>query len=265
MPTMRTTPPLKLYKSPLILVLAQIRFSPVLLIKDFIPVIQEELRKQKYSDYRAEQIQQVMFTGTDVKTEQTNRWVFASRDRRHAVIIAPDFVIYETSNYDVFETFLERFRPVLDLVQNKVGPDFAKQVGLRYVDLIRPTQTRTASEFLCEGLRGLPKEKLNVPSAFQQFTAQTPTPYGELNIRSLEGSYETILPPDLASSHIELALPSDPSEVCRTLDIDHISQSEVDFAPSALLDRLWDLHGPAADAFLAATTPEAIAFWKEEL
>ena len=164
--------PLKLHRSPLILVLAQVSFSPVLLIKEYIPAIQEELRKQRYSGYRAEQIQQVTFIGAEVKAEQTNRWVFESRDRREAVVISPDFVVYETSNYDVFETFLERFEPVLALLRDKISLDFAGQVGLRYVDLIRPVQGKTASEFLSERLRGLPKENLKATTALQQFIVQ---------------------------------------------------------------------------------------------
>ncbi len=254
--------PLKLYRSPLIIVLAQVRFSPVLLIKNYIPAIQEELRKQKYSGYRAEQIQQVTLTGAEVKAEQTNRWVFTSRDRREAVVIAPDFVVYENSNYDVFETFLERFEPVLALLREKISLDFAGQVGLRYVDLIRPAQGKSASEYLCESLRGLSKEALKATSTRQQFIIQAQTVHGELTIRSFETSGESMLPPDLASAHIDLGLTFDTDVLCRILDIDHISRTETDFDPSVLVKRLWDLHGPSEDAFLAATTPEAIEFWK---
>ena len=41
---MRTEPALKLERSPLILVLSQIRFSPVLKMADFVPDIQEKMR-----------------------------------------------------------------------------------------------------------------------------------------------------------------------------------------------------------------------------
>ena len=57
------------------------------------------------------------FTGAEVKAEQANRWV---RVQTAAVIIAPDFVVYETSSYDVFETFLERFERAA-LVRDKVS------------------------------------------------------------------------------------------------------------------------------------------------
>ncbi|MBM4090963.1 MAG: TIGR04255 family protein [Planctomycetes bacterium] len=261
---MRKRKPLKLHKSPLVLMLAQVRFSPVLLIKDYIPAIQEELRKRKYSDYRAEQIQQVMFTGSDVKAEQVNRWVFASRDRREAVILAPDFVVYETSAYDVFETFLDKFVPVLGLLREKVSLDFASHVGLRYVDLIRPAQGKAASQHLCDTLRGLSKDILKAASVRQQFVVQAQTACGDLTIRSFDASGESMLPPDLASAHVDLALPPDTSELCRILDIDHIGRAQTDFDTSVLVNRLWDLHGPSEDAFLAATTPEAIEFWKSK-
>ena len=261
---MRKRQALKLHRSPLILVLAQVRFSPVLAIKEYIPAIQEELRKHTFSGYRAEHIQQVTFTGADLKTEQTNRWVFASRDRREAVVISPNFVVYETSSYDVFETFVARFEPVLTLLKEKVSLDFAEQVGLRYVDLIRPAEGKPASDFLCESLRGLSKEKLKAISALQQFIIQAKTPQGDLAIRSFENSGDSLLPPDLASTHLELGVSFDEAEPCRILDIDHISRAQLDFEPSALVKRLWDLHGSSEEAFFAATTPEAIEFWKSE-
>ena len=39
----RTLPPLKLSKSPLVLVLCQVRFTPILAMADYVPRIQDHL------------------------------------------------------------------------------------------------------------------------------------------------------------------------------------------------------------------------------
>ena len=44
----RQNPPLKLRYSPLVMVLAQVRFSPVLKMADYVPAIQEKLRREGY-------------------------------------------------------------------------------------------------------------------------------------------------------------------------------------------------------------------------
>ena len=103
---MRKEPALKLKKSPLVFVLSQVRFSPILKMENYVPDIQEDLRKQGFPRYKKEDIQQVSFGGPDIRAERDNRWVFSSRDQTEAIVLAPTFVVYETTNYDVFETFV---------------------------------------------------------------------------------------------------------------------------------------------------------------
>ena len=256
---------MKLYRSPLILVLAQIRFSPVLKMEEYVPSIQAELRKQGFSWYRSEQIQEVIFMGSEVKAEPKKRWVFATRDRREAVILAPDFVVYETLQYDIFETFINQFKPVLELLKMQASLDFVEKVGLRYIDLIRPSDGKAANDFICESLRGLAKEQLNATAALHQFMIQANTPEGDLFIRSFENTGPDYLPPDLISTHMDFEVTIGEKELFRILDIDHISKTQnIDFDPTILIDKLWALHESSEEAFRAATTPEAIEFWKSK-
>jgi uncharacterized protein (TIGR04255 family) len=256
---------MKLLRSPLILVLAQIRFSPVLLMENYVPAIQEELRKQGFSWYRSEQIQQV-FLGNEVKTELKKRWFFATRERREAVLLTPDFVVYETTQYDIFETFLERFKPVLELIKINANLEFTDQVGIRYIDLIRPIDGKDASDLLCENLRGLSKEQLDTSEIRRTFMIQGVTPEGKLFIRSFENTGTDYLPPDLDSTNLNFSVSINENEVFRILDIDHIKKIEQvkDFDPDSLIEDLWKLHEFSEKAFLASTTSEAIDYWKSK-
>ena len=263
---MRKQPRLKLERSPLVLVLAQVRFPAVLKMHKHIESIQDALRSERFPRFNEEEIQQVTFGGPTPKVEQGKRWAFSSRDRTEAVIVAPTFVVYETSKYDVFETFAERFSPVLDLIREQTTTEFAEQVGLRYVDLIRPTDDMQASDFLRERVRGLSEDDLGAKHSHHEFVTQASTDFGQLRIRSSENTGPDFLPADLASTHLDFCLDPDElaGELYRVLDIDHIAKDEVDFTSDALIAKLWDLHEYSSKAFLAAATKDAINYWRTE-
>ncbi|HED12157.1 MAG TPA: TIGR04255 family protein [Gammaproteobacteria bacterium] len=262
----RKEPALKLERSPLAFVLSQVRFPAVLKMEDRVPDIQEALRKQDFPRYNKEDIQQVTFSGNELKAERDKRWVFVSRSRHEAVILSSNFVVYETSDYDVFETFTERFSPVLKLIADATTTEFVEQLGLRYVDLIRPTENKAACEFLRENVRGLSQEDLGASSLRNQFSTQAHTEQGDLFVRSFENTGPNMVPPDLVSTHLRFKTNPDDlkDELYRILDIDHISKGEFDFHPEDLIQKLWDLHEFSSKAFEAAVTEEAIEFWKRE-
>lgn len=258
---MRRQPSLKLEHSPLVFVLVQVRFPAVLKMSQHVPDIQESLRHAGFSKYVEEQTQQIVFA-PEIKTESERRWLFASRDQREAALLTNDFVVYETTRYDIFETFLARFRQIVDVVKERVGIEYAEQVGLRYVDLIRPTEERPARDFLRESLRGLSNEELGVSQARQQFVMKAKSPHGDLYLRSFENSGKKFLPPDLDATHLKFDVEPAAEEIFRVLDFDHIFRGEVDFGSDDLVEKLWALHDSSSKAFQCAVTTDAIAFWK---
>lgn len=263
---MRKQPALKLKRSPLVLVLSQVRFPAVLKMHEHIETMQDALRGQGFPRFEEEDVQQVTFGGPAPKVEQGKRWVFSSRNKTEAVMLAPAFVVYETTEYDVFETFTERFSPVLDLIATETDTEFAERIGLRYLDLIRPTDDLQASEFLRERVRGLSQKDLGAKHSRHQFITQATTEHGDLNVRSFENTGPEFLPADLVSTHLEFHVDPDEltGEVYRILDVDHIAKAEADFTSEAIIPELWKLHEYSSKAFLAAVTEDAIKFWKEK-
>ncbi len=242
-----------------------LRLPAVLKMHEHIETIQDALRAQGFQRFEEEQVQQVTFGGPTPKVEQGKRWVFSTRNKTEAVVLAPAFVVYETTKYDVVETFTERFSPVLDLIAAETDTEFAERVGLRYLDLIRPTDHLHASEFLRERVRGLSQDDLGAKHSRHQFITQATTEHGDLNVRCFENTGPEFLPPDLVSTHLDFGVDPDEltGEVYRILDIDHIAKAEVDFTSEALIAKLWELHEFSSKAFLAAVTEDAIKFWKE--
>lgn len=258
---MRTEPTMKLERSPLILVLAQIRFNPVLKMADFVPSIQEAMRGEGMVRYRQEETQQVVF-GPVVKTNQTTRWVFSNREQNQAVVLANDFFVFEVSNYDVFESFVESLQSLLLHIKREASLSFSTQVGLRYVDLVQPGGGRSVDDFISPSLRGLSASDLGVEVANHQFAIQCQTDLGTLYFRSYENTGEQFLPPDLQTEHLKFPEAAASSDEFRILDFDHVGAGEVEFEGNALSERLWKLHDYTKRAFKAATTDEAIKHWK---
>jgi uncharacterized protein (TIGR04255 family) len=261
--TTRKVPALKLARSPLVLVLTQVRFSSLLKMREVVPEIQQGLRERGFPRYAQEEMQQFIF-GPEVKAERDTKWVFGDRSRTEAVTLSSSSVSYQTSHYDVFETFADRFGAVLDVIAPLTKLEFAERIGLRFVDLVRSSEGRTASDLLRASVRGLSPADLGVPRCRHQFMLQAETEHGDLYVRSFENEGPKFMPPDLFSMHLlypvdENALGTDPY---RIIDIDHIWQSgEVDFNRASIVDKLWCLHEYSSKAFLATVTEEAIKLW----
>ena len=260
---MRIEPGLKLERSPLVLVLAQIRFPAVLKTADFVPDIQEALREEQLTRFHQEETQQIVF-GPKMKTIESTRWVFSNREQSEAAILTNDFFVYEVSRYDVFDTFLERLLTLFRHVISPASLSFAEQAGLRYIDLLRDGETLTVNEMVSETLRGLSAEQLGVKSANQQFVIQAETESGMLSLRSYENSGDQFLPPDLQTKHLSFEASTKADNTFRVLDFDHVSIGDFELEEKAIREKLWQLHATTDRAFRAAVTPEALRYWQGE-
>jgi len=251
----------KLERSPLQFVLVQFRFSPITAMGEYVPRLQDILRKSGFPGFNREQIQQVIF-GPSVKAETTTRWCFVSRDKREGVVLTEDFVVYETTRYDVFETFAERVKRILIELNQITEIGFVTQIGLRYVDVIRSLDGHSPNWFIREQVHGLSAEALGEKEVVNQFLSMITTGEGFLKIKSLEGIGPGFMPPDLEATRLDFDLSMPEGEAFRVLDFDHIWKGEVDFAADRLIDKMEALHHSIGKAFLATVKPEAIEVWK---
>lgn len=261
---MRTEPPLRLANSPLVLVLSQVRFEPVLKMSDHIADIQDAMRKEGLVRFTQEETQQIIF-GPKLTTSQQTRWVFANREQTEAVVLTNAFFVYEVSKYDVFETFLERLQTLFAHVRSASELTFSSRVGLRYVDLILPGNGHSVDEFIAPSLRGLSAGNLGAKNTSYQFVIESQTDVGKFFIRSYENTGEQFLPPDLQTQHLKFETSTNADDEFRILDFDHVSDQEIDFQGGALAKHLWALHATSERGFKAATTDDAMKYWKGDV
>lgn len=134
-----TAPPpdeVPLKNAPLIRVIAQVRFPPILSIekKDFVASFQEAIREQ-YPILQPEQTQTFAFgpQGAVPPTLQIT-WRFTDTANSWRVSLAPDFMALETTAYSSRRDFLERLENVLSALKQSFDPKIVQRFGLRYID-----------------------------------------------------------------------------------------------------------------------------------
>ncbi len=254
---------LRLKNSPLVMVLAQVRISPILKMGEYVPALQEQLRHEGYPRFRAEQVQEVDF-GPQPRFTQRERWLFADKDNREAVVLAQDFVALETNRYDCFEDFSARLAKVLRIVGTAVGASLSERLGLRYVDLILPAAGETLDEYLQSKLHGLRAGELAIEKVLNRFEARGVTGVGQLVVRLHQNESGAFLPPDLMPAELTPSRVVEKGQIITLLDIDHFSEQSKDYDPPALVEAMWQLHEYTEKAFMSSVTPLALERWGKE-
>jgi uncharacterized protein (TIGR04255 family) len=259
----RSRPALLLKNSPLLLTLAQVRISPVLQMRSFVPEIQERLRKSGYPRYAESQTQEIVLTGgPEPKVNLSSKWVFGDRDLRSAVVVAPEFVALETVAYETFDAFVERMANALRVVGEVVQVDLAERLGLRYLDYVRPLGNDTMAEYLSPGLLGIGGVE-GLGEVRSQYLAQGQSDLGRMMVRVTRGAGPFRLPPDLQP--LDLALENVPDcDDWALLDFDHFSEMPRPYNVDAIADALWGLHDLVDATFRNAATAHAFAAWGAE-
>ncbi len=259
----RKTAHLRLKSSPLVMVLAQVRISPVLKIGDYVPDLQEKLRLEGFPRFRVEEMQELSF-GPQPSVSQHARWLFADKENREAVVLTRDFVALETNRYERFEDFVSGLGKVLSIAGAVVGVSLAERIGLRYVDLIVPRAGETLDEYLEPKLHGLRAGDLAVDSLLSRYEARGRTNVGQLVVRLHQNEAGAILPPDLMPSELAATREVEKGQVVTLLDIDHFSEQPRDFDPVALVEAMWQLQEYTDKAFLASVSDVALRRWGKE-
>jgi len=262
----RIHPPLTLPRSPLIFVLAQVQFPPLLAMKDRVPALQESLRKIGYLKLNH---REVTFTNQNpqnngVSKESFSQWEFIDRANRNSVLVDPRFVNLQSTEYVDFDSFTLKWQEVLEMFNQHVEPGMVSRLGLRYVDLILPSEGKAVDGYVAEGLRGFHVTKGEDRQAYF-FESVINTGEKQLFIhRYAEAKHGIGFPPDLLPLNLTPPYPVVRNSPFGLLDMDHMLTMEQDFDVSDLMKRFWKLHQHHEEAFRASVKPDALYEWEQE-
>jgi uncharacterized protein (TIGR04255 family) len=171
-------------RSPLKVVVAQLRFPPIYALEQAAGVapFQAALRGLfPIAEPRGHGIALSLGPqALSAQQPQAGPWRFLNDDGTWIAAIAPDFVSIETTAYERFETFYQRCDAVLRAAKDTVPLDRRGRLGLRYVDEITHPDAVTVGDwrrFLRSDLIGVAGGELlseYVRAALQQIELDLP-------------------------------------------------------------------------------------------
>lgn len=263
---------MQLKNAPLVHVLAQVVFSPILSLERSLVDLQQRLAPE-YPRFKESSITTIPLTGVASMTSPTPvvQWEFADRAQRTGIVLSKNSVVLQTTAYGSREAFFTRLHAILSAIQDFApSTPLVERIGLRYVDLVRPAGDEPYRTYIHMGLLGFPfRESPQLEALSLGFLTQSvaKTNSGMLAIRSGTLPPGTLLPPDLNPGMLHPALPAVGGErPGLVVDFDHFTVFDgmtppMDFNPDAILVHARLLHATLRAAFDAITTPKALKEW----
>lgn len=151
-----------LKNAPLVRVIAQMRFSPILSIekKDLVSSFQEAIR-EKYPTLKPEQTQNLIFSPQGlVKSEPQITWRFIDLTNSWRVSLASNFLALETTAYSSRSDFLQRLEKVVIALHQTFNLTTIERFGLRYIDRLVGQDIENLSSFFRSEMTGLMSSEL---------------------------------------------------------------------------------------------------------
>jgi uncharacterized protein (TIGR04255 family) len=157
---------------PLVRVLAQVRFSPVLRVADeaFVGAFQQALAPDYPLTSADTEFQITLPVSPEAPPThaETRLWRFSSEDGMSRVTLATSFVALETARYLGHEDFLARLRTVLSAVEEHVGARRVVRTGVRYVQRLSGDDLERLGEYIRPEVLGVSQVDPGVDTSLTQ-------------------------------------------------------------------------------------------------
>ena len=234
-----------LANQPLVLVLGQVRFSPVRQMNDYIPAIQEEFRRHGFPLERAGKVQQLIFGpsgGVPVQVVEEQRWEYRTRDETWSILVMQK--LRRPADHGLWEVRgLRRQAPARRWhgpLEDRARPVRRRRARGTAVRRRGPAARRRDFRFyLRPGFHGVADDvfrtgthRLHVESTGRTSVGDVP---GTLIVRVVQNDQGVSLPPDLVGGAPKLAPRGLSGELITLIDMDHYIEGN--FEPDVRVGR----------------------------
>ncbi len=157
---------------PLVRVVAQVRFVPVLSVREqgFIAPFQEDIRAA-YPLVQKEVQQEVALGPRGIQpVAESVLWRFSDASNIWEVTLSEDFISLACSEYSDRDDFLGRLRKALEAVGHRIRPVLTSRVGVRYINRLSGEETGRLPQFIRPELLGLASAELGDGKASRELT-----------------------------------------------------------------------------------------------
>lgn len=241
------------------MVLVQARFSSRPDLESRLPAFRKACEDLGYPVFRPGRVRTVnVGVVGPADTVDAPRWDFLDKSLRWNVLLSPEYLMLQTTEYDVFEGFLARWKAVLQAAAVTLEIPVVERLGLRYVDLVQPAEGEQLSDYLVPAFAGYEsKHGGKLLRSHHMAASVFTTPQGQLLVRVSPALSST--PPDLDNLHLKGVAQPGPGAVF--LDFDHASKDILDFEPDGIEAATDALHDAPDVLFREVATPEAMKAW----
>jgi uncharacterized protein (TIGR04255 family) len=257
-------------RSPLVLVVAQIRFSPVEGIKEkYISGIQDQLRTSGFPYFETRPVQQVTAAGQSLQLFTQEQWVFTNKNKQTNIVITKNSLSVNTVNYTIFDNFLRDVDNIVEEVSTILKlTDFGilEQINLRYVDWICPLDGITPEKMINEKyLGGFLNDNDDVQLRQVILERKTSVDGIVRTILFRPKDYNTVLT-EFQSAKLDQPKFWQQKPNFLILDVEHLKQMEgKDFSRDTIQKTLKELHHEVDSLFFEQIpTKEALTVWGKE-
>lgn len=252
----------KLSKSPLVYVVAQVRIGAVLKMADYVPEIQEHLRKAGYPLYRPSEIRELTLGTDGTAARATRQWAFDRTDRVTGFVVQEASVAFHTTAYDTHDTFFADLERGLRIVHEAVGIDASERYGLRYVDAFQADTGLMLEDYLRSGLRGVALDAIGARRPRSVTHLITETDVGGRLVVRIGLNSDRAMPPNLMPHDLVSTWTYEPERPIAVLDYDHFIEKSESFAVGKAIEQFRALHGIVSAAFGATVSELALERWR---
>jgi uncharacterized protein (TIGR04255 family) len=253
---------------PVYLTVAQVRFNPILKLPDFLPSIQDGMRKAGFPAYEPHKAIALQLTIQDGQPTPvpviSERFSFGNLEKTHSFMLDGGALTLQSTNYGHFEAFSSVFMMGLALVHDAVHLDFTERIGLRYLDRIFPVGGDTLAQYLVPEALGLGNR---LGGNVQQTYLETIIEVGAYKLRSRVVTQVGALafPPDMLPGDllVNKRLASY-TGLYAILDNDGFLETREGYSPNGVAQHLDAIHKVIGDAFRAIASDHARNVWDQD-
>lgn len=257
----------QLKNPPVYFTVAQARFNPLLKLVDYLPAIQDALRKAGYPAFTKHTSFALQFGVQDGQAVPQpvplELYAFANIGQTHVFTLGSDTLTFQSTSYGTFETFSTQFLDGLSILHQMVNLDFTDRVGLRYLDQVLPKQGESVNQYLAPEVQGM---SAHLGGQTLHSYAETLSAFDHVQLRSRVVIQDGGLsfPPDVQPQGMVV---EGRFAKCAgrhaVLDTDGFVERRQAFSKESVTQELDDIHQVIGAAFKATVTSHAMLVWNE--
>lgn len=252
---------------PVYFTLVQVRFNAILKLSEYLPSIQDQMRKSGFSDFLTRQEMILQVTMQDGKTipttATTERYFFGTADKKHCFVLGAEALTLQSTAYGTFEEFSTTFLTGLKLVDQIVKLDFTDRVGLRYLDHVAPKEDDSLEQYLASEVQGMSARLTGKPiHSFTETLHQVDSVQLVSRVIIQEGGLA--FPPDVSPEEMKVdsRFVGQPSRHA-LIDTDGSISGRTEFSAEKIGEQINAIHKVIGIAFRAVVTEHAFNVWNQ--